>query len=918
MSCDLHRHDEFSRFDGFGKPSELAKLAKKLGYTSLGTSNHGNTNGLVQTYKACKKEGINPILGVEGYFLPTYKPQERGYHLCLFAKDLKGYRNLNLLQYEGELQKYYNPIWTFKMLEDYHEGLICTTACIASYSSQCILKGKEDQAIKYLKKLKSIFGDDLYAEVQPYKVSDVGAQEKINTSIIKLASELGIKCILTSDSHRGEKNEFDTYLKMHIMDNHDPDWIEGTYKERYMPAVTEMEKRFCTMHRKDYGSKTDNMALEMYRNMEELESKVDPDILGKLELQLPKIGSSDDSWREIVKQVKQGLKKRGKYTKEYIDRCKQELDVIKKNGFVDYFLIVSDYTNWAKDHGICVGPGRGSVCNCLVAYAMYITEVDSLRFNLDFRRFMRYDKKALPDIDLDFEMDRRGEVIEYIINKYPGKSARVSSYGLYQVDNTVNDLAKVCGLETDKTVDIQEAKQNKEIISNIKTLVRRYITEDNSLDVDSLLYGSDQDDVKRYNTKYDNIIKHFARLYQKVRFIGTHAAGVVITSGDILQYTTLRIDKEGNLYSAYNLDDLNDINIVKFDLLGLKTMQSLGECRKLSGKKDFDINIVDDKKLIEQFRLGNTCGIFQVEKKAAKNILSEIECSDFMDVVATTSMNRPATLSMHAPELYGDNKRHWGEMDQDDLFLQYTSESYGVIIYQEQLMYICVYLGGFEWPEADKMLKANKHGDTGRFIRDINKYKDETGVDLKAKFLSGCKSKGIDKDRANQIWDAMAMYSFNKGHATGYSLITMEEMYYKVYYPTIFWYVKIKYARSDMEIDEFCIEASKAGCVVFLPHVNYSKVHTSLRKVEGEYVIQQGMSDLKGIGEKAAEYIVSERREKGIFTSFDNFYDRCVGRVVNKRVLNILTDNGAAEFSKSVYIRRVTAYNTALFSRSQK
>ena len=625
MACDLHRHTEFSRFDGFGKAINLAKLAKELGYTSLGVSDHGNTNGLVQMHNACQRMGIKPILGVEGYFLPVYKPQERGYHMCLFAKDLQGYRNLNALQFEGEKQKYYNPIWTFELLEKYHEGLICSTACIAGYSAQCIVNNKMPQARKYMKKLKSIFGDDFYVEVQPYVVSEKGVQEKVNIDMIELAEEFDVKCILTSDSHRGKKDEFDTYLKMHTMNNHDEQWVRGTYEERYMPALMEMEKRFYKMHRKDFGDKkAKKMALQMQANMEELEEKVEQDILGQLELQLPQIGelSDDDSWKEIVRQIKAGLKKRGQYNKEYIQRCKEELDVIKKNGFVDYFLIVADYVNWAKDRGICVGPGRGSVCNCLVAYVMYITEVDSIRFGLDFRRFMRYDKKAIPDIDLDFEMDRRGEVIDYVINKYPGQSARVSSYGLYQIDNTINSLAKVCGLETDKEIDDYTAKENKNTIKEIKTLVRKYKLEDGSIDDKELLNGNDADQVRVWNKKYDNIITHFCKLFGKVRFIGTHSAGVVITSGDILQYTSIRLDKEGNLYSTYNLEDLNDINIIKFDILGLKTMQSIGECRRLTGNKGFDINLVDDQKLLEAFRVGNTCGIFQFEKSTAKRAIT--------------------------------------------------------------------------------------------------------------------------------------------------------------------------------------------------------------------------------------------------------------------------------------------------------
>ena len=229
---DLHRHSEFSQFDGFGKFSELAELAKELGYKSLSSTDHGNTNGLVQLYKACKDNDLKAILGVEGYFLPKYKEKTRGYHLILIAKNLEGYKNMNRIQFEGEKQKYYNPIWDFDMLEKYHEGLICTSACVAGYLAQCIIKGEKDKAEKYLKKMKSIFGDDFYVEIQPYKISEKGMQEKVNVESIKLAKKLGIKLILTSDSHRGRKEDFDTYLKMHEIAGHDLAHIKETYKER--------------------------------------------------------------------------------------------------------------------------------------------------------------------------------------------------------------------------------------------------------------------------------------------------------------------------------------------------------------------------------------------------------------------------------------------------------------------------------------------------------------------------------------------------------------------------------------------------------------------------------------------------------------------------------------------------------------
>ena len=389
----LHHHTQFSIYDGFGRPKELAELAKELGHTALGISDHGNTNGLIQHYKGCMEAGIKPVLGVEGYFLPAYKEQHRGYHLCLFAKNPTGYHNINALQYEGEKQKYYNPIWTFKLLEQYHEGLICTSACVASYSAQCIKEGHIDKAVKYYKKMLDIFGDDFYIEIQPYKISEPGLQEKVNVENIKIADKLGIKCILTSDSHRGRKEDFPTYLKMHEMAGHDLDAIENTYKERYMPSDDEMAQRFIEMHKMDFRGIRER-SKGMLENLKEIEDKVVPDMFAEFEEILPKY--SDDSEKLLKQKIKEGLQRRNKWLPEYKARVKEEYEVIKELGFHDYFLIVSDYVNWAKSNGIVVGPGRGSACNCLAAYALGITEVDSLLFGLDFRRFLRKDKKKTP------------------------------------------------------------------------------------------------------------------------------------------------------------------------------------------------------------------------------------------------------------------------------------------------------------------------------------------------------------------------------------------------------------------------------------------------------------------------------------------------------------------------------------------
>lgn len=896
---DLHRHDECSTFDGFGKPEELAVLAKELGHTALGISNHGNTNSLVRHYYACKEAGIKPIMGVEAYFLPMWKEHERGHHLCLYAKNNVGYTNLNTLQFEGEKQKYYNPILDFSLLEKYHEGLICTSACVAGYLAKSITAGKFKQAEMFIKKMVDIFGDDFYIEIQPYAVSDKGMQEKVNVESIRLAKKYGVKCILTSDSHYGSKDDFDTYMKMHEIAKHQPDWIEGTYGERYMPTEKELKIRFWKMHKGDFGSDTaKTMANKMIANLEEIEEKVEDGILDNLEQKLPKFIKGYDSYELLKDKIKAGLESRGKWNKEYAARAKEELKVIKYHGFEDYFLMVADYTNWAKQQGIMVGPGRGSGCNCLVNYALRITDVDPILFDLDFNRFLRIDKKKMPDIDLDFETSRRGEVIEYLLKRYPNNAAQICSYGLYRVDNLLNDLAKVCGLA-----------DNKAEVAQIKSFINKHIRE-GVLDMEAVVSSAE---AKMWNREYDNIIKHFSKLYNKIRFIGTHAAGVAITGGNILDYTAIRIDsKSGKYFTNYDLNDMEKIQVIKFDILGLTTMSSIGELRELTGNDRFNEDWVNDENITRAFGEGNCDGVFQFEKKSVQDMLKVMGCDCFEDVVAASAMNRPGPLSLKMPEVYAANKVDQSHIDTSLPYSKYLEKTYGCVVYQEQVQAIAVHIGGLEWPEADKILKMQRGG-TEKAIRNFEENYDN----FVKKFEEGAKRFGMTQEQAFEIFDKFFNYAFNKGHATGYSLISVEEMYYKIYHPTEFWYVKMKYTNDDAKLAKFKENAIKDNAVVFLPHVNYS-ADFSLRKVDGDVVIQEGLSAIKGVGEKAAAFIEAERKAHGVFTSYDDFYDRCKSRVVTSRVVQILKEQGALEFNKKSYINRVIKYNSALFARAQK
>lgn len=896
MYFDLHRHDEFSEFDGFGKPSELARLAKELGYKALGTSNHGNTSGLVEHYYSCKDNDIKPILGCEVYFQPKFEKERKKFHLCLFVKDIQGYKNLNKMMTEAnEKYFYYKPVVDFKLLKKYRKGLICTTACIASYTSQAIVSGNDKLAKKAIGKLKEIFDEDLYVEVQPYSLRDKECiQEKVNYEMIGIAEEYDVKCIMTSDSHFGSKEDFPTYLKMHEIGKTNMN-VEETYCERYMPTQEEIIERFVELHSEYYDYELAyDIAHDMIHNMEEIYNKVEDEILEKLELHLPKISdeSGYDSHKELIKMVKEGLWKMGKYNEEYLNRCKEEIKVIHYHGFEDYFLMVQDYVNWARRQGIEVGPGRGSACNCLVACAIGITSVDSIKFNLDFSRFMRRDKKKLPDIDVDFETARRNEVIEYIVNKYKGRAVQICSYGLYKEDILINDLCKVCGVD--------EPSEKKEIKEFIKGHMK-----DGNLEVDSFENDKKYD---KYNRYYDDICVHYKKLLKKMRFIGTHAAGVAVVGTDITDYTAI-MRRSGSFRTSYDLNDVEKINAIKFDILGLKTMSEIREMREQSGCIPPD-DYLENKKFYEYFRDGLTDGVFQLEKTTPKNILSTINADCIDDIIATNALNRPGPLSLKMPQQYAENKLNVEEIS-DSAFYEYTKETYGTILYQEQIVAIAIGIGGLSFQDSYEILKMMK-GSDNRERMQLQRKKNEDR--MRKKFVEGAKENGIGKEEASNIFDDLIIYSFNKGHSTGYTLIATEQMWYKINCPVEFWYSKIKYAGNDVDRNKYIALAIKNGIVVFLPHTNYAG-DTSIRIVEGEKAIQLGLNTLKGVGDKASEQIELERK-KGRFMDFDDFYDRCKSRSVTSRVVDILKEQGALEFRKKVYLKRVIKYNSAIYGRN--
>lgn len=897
---DAHRHDEFSFFDGSGKAIELAQLAKEKGYTALGLTNHGNTSGLIQHYDACKAVGIKPVLGVEAYFLPVYKENKRGFHLCLYAKNLEGYKNINAIQSEGEKQKYYNPIITFEILEKYSEGVICSTACVAGFLAQCIINNKHLQAKKFLKRMLKIFGDDLYIEIQPYKVSEKGLQERVNVEAIKLAEEFGIKCIFTSDSHRGRKEDLESYIAMHMLKNKNPEYvnhIRNTYSARYMPNKDEMQKRFLKMHENDLGiAKCKRIIAEVERNMDEFEEKVEGDIIDQLSsvYSLPKFDEEQNSYVLLKSKVKEGLKEKGIYKKNYIKRALEELKVIKSNNFEDYFLIVQDYVKYAKNKGIVVGVGRGSGCNCLINYALGITEVDPIIFGLDYKRFIREDKKQLPDIDVDFETDRRNEVIEYMVNKYKGHAVQIASYGMYKVDNLVNDVVKLYD------------EMEKEDIKNIKKLVNDHKDSEKMVDIEKLKSNSL---AKKYNAKYNDIIDNFCFLYNKVKYIGTHAAGVAVSKLPIYYYTAVRYDKKSNKYfSSYNLVDLERIGIIKYDMLGLNTLNSLKDYAEKSGVKPDILDMIKDKKILNKFACGNSDGVFQFDSHAAQSILKQINVDSFKDVVAANAMDRPGPLSLGIPEKYAMAKETWVEKENKPVYSKYINDTYGCILYQEQVNSIAVEYGGLNWNQADKLRKMDDPG-SFKARKLLEQYHDE----FLNVFIRGMKKHGVGRSEASELFGKFLNYTFNKGHAVGYTLISFYEMFYKVYYNTIFWQVKLKYCSDENEW-KFQNLAVKDGALILTPHVNGSAYY-SIANVDNEDCILMGISSIKGVGDKVAKSIEEERKKNGNYKDIDDLCDRLPKRIITSRVKEALKENGACIFDKKRYFDHVMRYNIELASR---
>lgn len=889
MYFEMHKHSHYSMFDGFDKINNIVAYAKELGHKAVGLSDHGNACGIIQLYNECKKQGLKPLMGVEAYFQPKFEAGAKKFHLCLYAYNNKGYENLcRIISEANEFNFYRTMTVDFELLSKYPEGIICTSGCIAGYMSQAILKDKVKLAVKAANKFKEIYGDNFYIEIQPMSVFEDGIdiQRKVNEALIEIGYDTGIKTILTTDSHFTKEKDFDSYVMMHRLGKIGSEKGEGftiehikeTYQERYMHSEDEICRKFKKMH--------GWVPKEQLDAMEEIYNKIDINL--DFSGSIPECDDYEDNEKALTKICQKKLKDTGRWTKEYIDRAKYEISVIKGHGLCDYFLIVREYVQWAKDNGIYVGPGRGSCGGSLVTELLGITEIDPIVVGTDFDRFLRPDKKKMPDIDLDFENGRQQEVIEHIIEKYKGRASKISTFGYYKSANLINDLCKVYEIPSHE-------------VSRIKAILQSHVPEMAHFEFEDISYEEVMRDrqVAEIDRDYTHFVKHFCMLCGQVKYYGQHPAGVLVTKGDISKWVPM-MKVKGQMICSYDKYDCEGVDMVKFDVLALKTLNVLHEIEEVTGDV-FDRREVDDEtnyRMYKNFSEGNSLGIFQLNKDAARNILRDIQADTIQDVIAAISLNRPGTLKLKTHEQYAENKKN---VDDTTVWYPYTKDAHGSIIYQEHVMRICYGLADMPPDRVDKLMKF--------------KFSEEERGHLKEEFMAGAKAhSGLSEKVTGPLFDAMALYMFNKGHGAGYALISEWMMYHKVKHPTEFWFATLKWEYDERKRWEFEIEAASEGILIFIPHVNYTADY-SIRTIEGEKVIQMGYNAIKGVGPKAAAEIEAERRKNGPFKSYDDFVDRCKSRAVTSRVIDNLLTDGALEFDKKTYIERVKKYNASLYMK---
>ncbi len=870
----LHTHSHYSLLDGLPKIGELLDCAKELGMDSIALTDHGNMYGAVEFFIEAKKREIKPIIGVEAYvssekyddFNSTGYNKKNYRHLIILVKNKQGYQNLVKLVTESYLRGfYYKPRIDEDLLEKYSEGLIISSACLAGKIPQLILSKNFKEAEKTILKYQSIFKEDFYLELQYHP--NFLEQEIVNKKLIEYSKDCGVKLIATNDIHylRKEDNEVQDVL-LAINTGHQVDDLDRITLKDFdlsMASPKEMLENFKNIP-------------EAILNTQEIAQKCNFEFeIGKFQMPTFPIPDNKDSgtylkelsYREIEKRYPNVNNKKGEEIKERVD---YELSVIKDSGFSSYFLIVHDFVNWAKKEKIIIGPGRGSAAGCIISYLLGITNIDPLKYGLIFERFLTPGRNdSPPDIDLDFADHRRDEVFDYISRKYGEKRVcQIITFGTIAARAGIRDVGRV--LDYPYSYCDHLAKLIP-MGSDLKT---------------TLIEVSEFKKTYQTEPKAKKLIDLAQKLEGVVRHASTHAAGLVISNAPLEEIVPVQKSSLGEniIISQYSMYDIEKIGLIKMDLLGLKTLTIIEKTLKTIKKQhnvDLDIEKIslDDKKTFKLLQQGKTISVFQLESSGMRRFLKEMKPDRFDNIIAQVALYRPGPMKFFPS--YIARKQGIEKITYLDIRLKpILEETYGLLIFQEQIMKIAQQLAGFSLAEADILRKA-----VGKKIKHLLDSQKE-------KFIKGIINNKIKESIAFQIWEwilPFASYGFNKSHATGYAFIAYQTAYLKAHYPTEF---MASVLNSEKDIDKFSIlinECKSLGIVVLPPDINESE---SFFTVVDSFKIRFGLSSIKNVGQGIVEIIIDER-EKAIFNSFSDFINRVKTKDLNKRSLEALAKVGA-------------------------
>ena len=874
----LHVHTEYSLLDGSNKITEYVSRIKELGMTAGAITDHGVMYGVIDFYRAAKKEGINPILGCEVYVAPgsrfdreQTKGEDRYYHLVLLAENNQGYSNLMKIVSKGFVDGYYyRPRVDMEVLEQYHEGIIALSACLAGEVQRYLTRGMYEEAKETALKYERCFGKgNFFLELQDHGIAE---QAQVNQQLLRMHQELGIDLVATNDVHytyEKDAEAHDVLLCLQtgkkLSDENRMRYEGGQY---YVKSEEEMKALFP-------------YALEAIENTQKIADRCHVEIEFGV-TKLPKFDVPDGytSWEYLNKLCYEGLDERysPERVRELKPRLEYELSVIQKMGYVDYFLIVWDFIHFARENDIMVGPGRGSAAGSLVSYTLGITKLDPIRYSLLFERFLNPERVSMPDIDVDFCYERRQEVIDYVVRKY-GKDrvVQIVTFGTMAAKGVIRDVGRVMDLPYAMCDSIAKMIPNE-----------LGITISKALKMNSELRGLYESD-----PQVTKLIDMSLRLEGLPRHTSMHAAGVVISQKSVDEYVPLSRGSDGSVTTQFTMTTLEELGLLKMDFLGLRTLTVIQDAVKnvaRSTGKTLDMDHIDynDPDVLASIGTGRTEGVFQLESAGMKNFMKELKPKSLEDIIAGISLYRPGPMDFIPAYIRGKNNPDSIMYDCPQLE-PILAPTYGCIVYQEQVMQIVRDLAGYTLGRSDLLRRAmsKKKGDVMQKERQNFVYGNpDEGV-------PGCIANGIDEKTANKIYDEMidfAKYAFNKSHAAAYAVVSYQTAWLKYYYPVEFMAALMTSVIDNPgKVSEYIYSCRQMGIKILPPDIN--KGEGSFSVDSGN--IRYGLAAIKSIGKPVIESIIKERKNGGPFSNLKDFIERLSGKEVNKRTIESFIKSGA-------------------------